>query len=86
MTVTEPRGFFMRYAIVFVLLGGCLSAPDLGEDMPDGLAAQPYPRLVPLDQLLIDEAPEITPDLTASLSARLNALRLRAARLRAMQP
>ena len=64
-------------------LGGCATPPDLGNTVPPELEAAPYPRLLPLEQILADSATaEATPELEAALEARAAVLRARAAGLR----
>jgi hypothetical protein len=75
----------MRFTLIICLLAAC-TRPDLPPAPTDAaVQSAPYPKLIPLDQLISGEPAQITLDTAASLEARLAALKARAARLRAMR-
>ncbi|SIT10771.1 hypothetical protein SAMN05421759_11658 [Roseivivax lentus] len=62
-------------------VSGCTQFPELDATATPGVAAAPYPDLLPIDALLRGAPARATPDLRAGVSARAAALRARAARL-----
>ena len=75
----------MRRLPAFPALLGLLAACAPPADAPDlsrrAAAAGPYPRLLPLEQLLAAPPARITPEGDAAAEARAAALRARAAAL-----
>ncbi|MFQ6549759.1 hypothetical protein AADZ90_017555 [Aestuariibius sp. 2305UL40-4] len=68
--------------LIPLILAACTQFPELDARLDDASLTAPYPTLAPLDQLLA-QADQTGFDPTASLEARADALRARAARLRA---
>ena len=71
----------MRALLVLALLAACAPAPDLGA--PPATRTGGWPRLVPLDSLLVQrQGLTVTPEVGSGLEARAARLKARAARLR----
>lgn len=80
----------MTHRVALVILALALSACGALPDFPAGageVSTGAWPRLEPLETLLIEEAPlEASEEAANALSARADALRARAALLRAPVP
>lgn len=81
MSSTRLRWIFLT---PFLALAACTQFPVLDSAVTPQMEAAPFPDLVPIDRLVTRaEHGSIDPEATqAELSARLSALRARAARLR----
>ncbi|QFS82641.1 hypothetical protein FIU97_07465 [Roseivivax sp. THAF40] len=75
----------MRAPALVIALGlavtGCTQFPELDATATPGVADAPYPDLLPLGLLLGDAPMRATPDMSANVVSRAEALRARAARL-----
>ncbi|WP_322866557.1 hypothetical protein U5922_010385 [Aquicoccus sp. G2-2] len=70
-------------SLALVTLAGCTTFPELDGTVPAHLEQAGYPQLVPVEPLLARaETIQITDQTEAGISARVAALRARAARLR----
>ncbi|MDJ0820777.1 MAG: hypothetical protein QNJ09_03065 [Paracoccaceae bacterium] len=75
----------MRRRAVFAFLlalCACTQFPELDATQTPGVAQAPYPRLLPLDGLLVGPVATATPAVVAGIEGRVAALRARADRLR----
>ncbi|WP_335946556.1 MULTISPECIES: hypothetical protein [Salipiger] len=64
----------------FALLG-CATFPELDAARTPGVASQPFPALLPIEDLIGAPVPRATPELRAGIEDRVAGLRSRAARL-----
>lgn len=73
-----------RFTLLFVaLLAACTEFPALDGKTSPAARAAPYPKLVPLDAILVPpDQPRLTPDDVSALQARVARLKRRAAALR----
>ncbi|SNR25737.1 hypothetical protein [Puniceibacterium sediminis] len=71
----------MRFLPATLLLCACAQFPELDSTQTPGVADAPYPRLVPIETLLVSDPPRATPEMRAGVLARAEALRARAALL-----
>ncbi|MGH1416778.1 MAG: hypothetical protein ACRBB0_25050 [Pelagimonas sp.] len=71
--------------IVIGLLAGCAEFPELEAGETPGVANAPYPKLVPLETLLVADAPVATVEMVGQVEGRAGGLRARAARLQTMR-
>lgn len=81
--MTPPRS--LRYAalLLTLALSACTQFPELKDTTSPEIRRAAYPDLVPAEQLTAQvQSARITDQTTAGLSARVAALRARAARLR----
>lgn len=79
----RPPHRFAPIVAACVLLGACTQFPDLDARLDSAAAKADYPALVPVEPLLAGtEQAQITPQTHTDLTARISALRARAARLR----
>ncbi|PSL20913.1 hypothetical protein [Shimia abyssi] len=72
----------MLASITIILIAGCSpQAPD--QQIDDGVAgAEPYPDLIPLEQVLVVDTPRLSENSEDDLEARANRLRRRSQELR----
>ncbi|MCA0961725.1 hypothetical protein [Salipiger bermudensis] len=64
-----------------VALLGCATFPELDAARTPGVASQPFPALLPIDDLISAPPPRATPELRAGIEDRVAGLRSRASRL-----
>ncbi|WP_417742753.1 hypothetical protein [Salipiger sp.] len=64
-----------------VALLGCATFPELDAARTPGVASQPFPALLPIDDLIAAPPPRATPELRAGIEDRVAGLRSRASRL-----
>ena len=78
MPLRRPAGFMLIAA-----LAGCAQFPELDAATSATARDAPYPDLIPVEDIMAQVPQDrITPDTASGLSARVAALRARAARLR----
>lgn len=81
---TQVKGHIWLALSCVLMLTGCTDFPDMNGRLTEADADQPYPALVPADEILAGTRdPAIQPDTQSRLDARVAALEQRAAGLRA---
>lgn len=80
---TQETGSIRLALVCILMLMGCTDFPDLNGRLSEADADQPYPALVPAEEILANaQDPTIQPDTQTALDARVAALEQRAATLR----
>ena len=76
----------MRPVLVFtsflILVAGCAQFPEVDTATDPALAEAPYPALLPVEQVLDQDAPRLDETSEAALQGRINGLKRRASDLR----
>ena len=67
-------------AFMFAALTACVSFPDVPSQRPVSEDAE-YPRLLPLDELLVGPEPRATVAVIGNMQSRVDALRAKSVRL-----
>ncbi|MWD27278.1 hypothetical protein E0K89_007315 [Aquicoccus sp. SCR17] len=68
------------------LTAACAEFPELDAAVPRSVTRGPYPRLLPMEELLAGPAPRESEESLEAFEARVAALRARAERLRRRDP
>lgn len=79
----ESRFRYALTGMALPLLAACAQFPELDETQTPGVATAPYPRLLPLEQLLDGPAPTADASMIAGVQGRAEALRGRASGVQA---
>lgn len=77
-----------RASALIALLGGlsaCTQFPELDAAQTPGVSTAPYPKLLPLDDLIGGVMPEVSAETITRVEGRVGALQARADRLRRAQ-
>ncbi len=78
------KSFGYGSAVAFsALLAGCAQFPELDRTQTPGVATAPYPRLLPIEELLDGRQPTATPGMIDGVLGRADALRGRAGTVQA---
>ncbi|MDA7424070.1 hypothetical protein [Thalassococcus lentus] len=83
LCVRRPHWVPIAALVLASAFSGCTQFPELDAVQTPGLEDAPYPKLLPMDELLKGPEPRATIEQIGQVTGRVAGLRARAARLQA---